>query len=155
MLLDCVGGQATKDTIRLASKGAQLVVYGGMTNDDVRVPPFLLIFKDIHVRGFWRTGWFSSSTLEERTKTIDDLVRLMVSSKVTSFACRHVFDRLITLDAVSSKSRHTRSSRLRVRSAMNRLPSRCGRYSGGCTRARKGRNLSSRWKRRGVRNLEH
>ena len=102
-----------------------------MNNEDVRIPPFLLIFKDIHVRGFWRTGWFNSATLEERTKFLDDLIRLIVSSKVTSFVCRHVFGRLITLNAVSSKNLRMRSSRLRVRSVMNRLLSRYGRYSIG------------------------
>lgn len=85
LLFDCVGGQATKDTVRLASKGAQLVVYGGMSKEDVQVPPFLLIFKDIHIRGFWRSGWFNSSTFEERSKLLDDLVRLVVDSKVPSY----------------------------------------------------------------------
>ena len=102
MLLDCVGGQATKDTVRLASKGAHLVVYGTAGQEDVRVPPFVLIFKDIHVRGFWRTRWFNSSTLEERSKTIDELVRLMVSSKVTSMLVAvFFFSRLITKWALS------------------------------------------------------
>jgi len=82
LLLDCVGGQATKDTVRLASKNAHLVVYGAMSEEDLRIPPFLLVFKDIHVRGFWRTGWFNSSTLEERSKFIDEVIRVMVSSKI-------------------------------------------------------------------------
>ncbi|KAF9653823.1 trans-2-enoyl-CoA reductase [Thelephora ganbajun] len=81
LLLDCVGGQATKDTVRLASKGAHLVVYGAMAQEDIQIPPFLLVFKDIRVRGFWRTGWFNSSTLEERSQFLDELVQLMVSSK--------------------------------------------------------------------------
>jgi NADPH:quinone reductase-like Zn-dependent oxidoreductase len=81
-----VGGQATKDTVRLASKGAQLVVYGAMSHEDLRIPPFLLVFKDVHVHGFWRSGWFNSTTLEERSKFLDELIRAMVSSKVTSYA---------------------------------------------------------------------
>lgn len=126
-----MGGQAGKDTLRLASKGAQLVVYGSMSKEDVLVPTSLLIFKDIHVRGFWRTGWFNASTLEERSKFLDDLVRLMVSSKVTSRACCRVFDRLMTMAAVSSENRRMRLSRSRVHSVMKRLLSRCGRYSRG------------------------
>jgi len=70
LLLDCVGGQATKDTIRLASKGAHLVVYGSMAQEDILIPPHSLVFKDIHVRGFWRTGWFDSSTSEEKTSFV-------------------------------------------------------------------------------------
>jgi len=81
LLLDCVGGQAAKDTIRLGSKGAYLVVYGAMTGGDLMIPSSQLIFKDIHVCGFWRTGWFNSSTLEERSKILDELVRLVVDSK--------------------------------------------------------------------------
>jgi NADPH:quinone reductase-like Zn-dependent oxidoreductase len=90
LLLDCVGGQGTKDTLRLASKGSHLVVYGSMAQEDLRLPPFLLIFKDIHVRGFWRTGWFNSSTLEERSKFLDELVQVMVNSKVS---CCRIFVR--------------------------------------------------------------
>lgn len=77
--------------VRLASKGAQVVVYGSVAQEDVRVPPFLLVFKDIHVRGFWRTGWFNSSTLEERTEFLDELVRLIVRTKVTSHVWCRVF----------------------------------------------------------------
>lgn len=80
-----MGGQAAKDTLRLAGKGANLVVYGSMTQEDLRIPESLLVFKDLHIRGFWRTGWFNSSTLEERTKIIGDLVHVMVSSKVRDF----------------------------------------------------------------------
>ena len=126
-----MGGQAAKDTIRLASKGAHFVVYGAMTKEDLLVPSSLLIFKDIRVSGFWRTGWFNSSTLEERAKILDELVRLVVDSKVIYCGLISCFDRLITSDAVSSGNPCTRLSRLRVRSAIKRRLSRCGRYSGG------------------------
>jgi hypothetical protein len=83
LVLDCVGGQAIKDTARLAGKGSSIVVYGSMAQEDVWIPPWQLVFKDIHVRGFWRSGWFNSSTFAERIKLLDELVALMVSSKVT------------------------------------------------------------------------
>jgi hypothetical protein len=62
-----------------------------MSEEDLRIPPFLLVFKDIHVHGFWRTGWFNSSTIEERSKFLDELVRLMDSSGVSSLlSCFHL-----------------------------------------------------------------
>jgi len=121
-----------------------------MAKEDVRVPPALLISKDVRVRGFWRTAWFNSSTLGERSRFLDELVRLMVGGKVTSRACCRVLDRLITVDHVSSKNRCMRLSRSRARSATKRLLSRYGRHSRGWTEVREGRRSSSRWKRRGV-----
>lgn len=85
----------TKDTLRFAGKGAHLVLYGSMAGEDLRIPPSLLIFKGAHVHGFWRTGWFNSSTLEERSRFLGGLVRLMASSKVTYRArCHASFGRL-------------------------------------------------------------
>ena len=85
----------TKDTLRFAGKGAHLVLYGSMAGEDLLIPPSLLIFKDIHVHGFWRTKWFNSSTFEERSRVLGGLVRLMASSKVTYRARCHVsFGRL-------------------------------------------------------------
>lgn len=116
-----MGGQATKDTILLASKGAHLVVSGTMAKEDVLVLQFPLMSKDIHVRGFWGTDCFNSSTFEERATFLDELVRLMVGSNVaTCCACCRVSDRLITPGAVtvSFKNWCRRLSRSRARSAV-------------------------------------
>ena len=86
------GNKQQKTQSASRTRGAHLVVCGEMAQGDVWVPPFLPVCKDIHVRGFWRTSWFN--TLKKRSKFLDELVRLMVSSKVTSYACCHVsFDR--------------------------------------------------------------
>lgn len=41
------------------SHGGTLVVYGAMSQQPLCVPPGLLIFKDIRVRGFWLTGGYA------------------------------------------------------------------------------------------------
>lgn len=106
LLLDCVGGQLTKETLRFAGKGAHLVVYGSMSGEDLRIPPFQLIFKQIHVHGFWRTGWFNSSTSEQRSKFVGELVRLMASSKF-----REPLHEIVRIEGTLSDEEATRKVR--------------------------------------------
>lgn len=39
--------------------GGTIVVYGSMSKKPFCIPPGLLIFKDIRVRGFWLTGGYA------------------------------------------------------------------------------------------------
>lgn len=59
LALDCVCGPASTAMARSLATGGTLVVYGAMSKEPLIVPPGLLIFKDIRVRGFWLTGGFA------------------------------------------------------------------------------------------------
>jgi trans-2-enoyl-CoA reductase len=51
--LDCVAGEAGGELARALAPGGTLVVYGGMAQASLKLPPSLLIFKNLTVRGFW------------------------------------------------------------------------------------------------------
>ena len=55
--LNCVGGKATSDLLRVLDKSATLVTYGGMSKQPVTVPTGEFIFRDITCRGFWMSRW--------------------------------------------------------------------------------------------------
>lgn len=55
--LNCVGGRATSDLLRVLDKGATLVTYGGMSKQPVTVPTAEFIFNDLICRGFWMSRW--------------------------------------------------------------------------------------------------
>lgn len=57
LALDCVGGKATAGLANSLANGGQFITYGAMTGENVQIPPWLLVFKDIHVHGFWLTTW--------------------------------------------------------------------------------------------------
>jgi trans-2-enoyl-CoA reductase len=55
--LNCVGGKATSDLLRVLDKSATLVTYGGMSKQPVTVPTAEFIFRDLVCRGFWMSRW--------------------------------------------------------------------------------------------------
>ncbi|CAF2360804.1 unnamed protein product [Rotaria sp. Silwood2] len=59
--LNCVGGKATSDLLRVLDKSATLVTYGGMSKQPVTVPTAEFIFNDLICRGFWMSRWKSEN----------------------------------------------------------------------------------------------
>lgn len=57
LALDCVGGKATAGLANTLANGGHFITYGSMTGRNVEIPPWLLVFKDIHIHGFWLTAW--------------------------------------------------------------------------------------------------
>mgnify|MGYP001052900345 CR=1 FL=1 len=55
--LNCVGGKATTDLLRVLDKAGTLVTYGGMSKQPVTIPTGEFIFRDLTCRGFWMTRW--------------------------------------------------------------------------------------------------
>ncbi|CAF0857566.1 unnamed protein product [Adineta ricciae] len=55
--LNCVGGKATSDLLRVLDKSATLVTYGGMSKQPVTVPTAEFIFRDLTCQGFWMSRW--------------------------------------------------------------------------------------------------
>lgn len=55
--LNCVGGKATSDLLRVLDKSATLVTYGGMSKQPVTIPTTEFIFRDLTCRGFWMSRW--------------------------------------------------------------------------------------------------
>ncbi|OWA50079.1 Trans-2-enoyl-CoA reductase, mitochondrial [Hypsibius exemplaris] len=75
--LNCVGGKAVPDMIKLMEDKSTLVTYGGMSRQPMIVPTTAMIFKDMILAGFWITRWNKSNSVEDRTKMLDDVVTLM------------------------------------------------------------------------------
>lgn len=57
--LDCVSGESGAACAKALAPGGTLVVYGAMSHQPVTIPPGLLIFNDIRLRGFWLTGGYA------------------------------------------------------------------------------------------------
>ncbi|KAK9481203.1 hypothetical protein V1514DRAFT_323229 [Lipomyces japonicus] len=65
--LSCTGGDSTTNIARQLSAGGHLVSYGGMARKPVTVPVSLLIFKDIHLHGYWLSRWSDAHPDEKET----------------------------------------------------------------------------------------
>ncbi|CAL8078071.1 unnamed protein product [Calicophoron daubneyi] len=73
LALNCLGGKPAVVLMRFLGKGGILVSYGGMTRNPMPVPVGPLIFKDISLRGFWRTGWSMRADRAKQEQVLDKL----------------------------------------------------------------------------------
>lgn len=52
-------GEATTACAKALAPGGTLVVFGAMSREPLALPPGLLIFNDLRLRGFWLTGGYA------------------------------------------------------------------------------------------------
>ncbi|VDN17364.1 unnamed protein product [Gongylonema pulchrum] len=79
LALNCVGGRGTLFLIGCLGNDGIMVTYGGMSKQPIQAPTGPFIFKNIQLRGFWMSHWY---TMEENKaerdvmfKELADLVR--------------------------------------------------------------------------------
>jgi len=80
--LNLVGGKSTSRLIKGLSDGAHFVTYGGMSKQGTTVGAGDLIFKDIHLDGFWASRW-GERYPEEKQRTITHILQLYAEGKLT------------------------------------------------------------------------
>uniref|UniRef100_A0A915PPG0 Enoyl-[acyl-carrier-protein] reductase, mitochondrial n=1 Tax=Setaria digitata TaxID=48799 RepID=A0A915PPG0_9BILA len=59
LALNCVGGRSTSLLINCLENEGVMVTYGGMSKQPIQVPTSSFIFKNIQLRGFWMSHWYS------------------------------------------------------------------------------------------------
>lgn len=82
--IDAVGGAATARLGDVLSEGATLVNYGAMSGEPCMMPPTVIIFKDITVRGFWLAKWFKTSTPEQQKTLYGSLIELIAKGQLSA-----------------------------------------------------------------------
>jgi NADPH:quinone reductase-like Zn-dependent oxidoreductase len=55
--IDAVGGAATNVVASCVNEGGLVVNYGGLSGKAAEMAPQQLVFRDIHLRGFWLVHW--------------------------------------------------------------------------------------------------
>ena len=82
--IDAVGGAATTRLGESLAEGATLVNYGAMSGEPCILPPTIIIFKDITVRGFWLAKWFRTASAEERKQLYGNLTQLIAKGELSA-----------------------------------------------------------------------
>jgi trans-2-enoyl-CoA reductase len=80
--IDAVGGAATGRIADCLAHEGTLVNYGLMSGEPCQLGPGTLVFKDLHVRGFWLAKWFRTASREEQQKVFGELTKLVVQGKL-------------------------------------------------------------------------
>lgn len=71
LALNCVGGKAVSDMVKLMDVGTTLVTYGGMSKQPLIVPTAALIFKDIVMCGYWMSRYNLEVTKEAKVEMLE------------------------------------------------------------------------------------
>jgi NADPH:quinone reductase len=77
--LDGVAGGIGGVVARSLAEGATMLVYGGLSGSPLSIDAGTLIFKRVTIRGFWRTRWFETHTIDETRRRMDRLATLVAS----------------------------------------------------------------------------
>jgi trans-2-enoyl-CoA reductase len=82
--LNAVGGESALRVANAVVDGGTLVTYGAMARQPLRIPNGLLIFRDLHVRGFWLTRWTAHATPIAAQGMLSELLGLGVAGVIRS-----------------------------------------------------------------------
>lgn len=75
--IDAVAGPATNALAATLAPGGTVVNYGGMSRQPCHVHPMDLIFRDLRVRGFWRTSWVRRADAGDIRRLYDRLAAML------------------------------------------------------------------------------
>lgn len=82
LALNAVGGESALRLAKLVAPNGYLVTYGGMSRQPFALPTGLLIFKNVHVCGFWMTRWYQQANRQDIRDMLEILADLMRSGVV-------------------------------------------------------------------------
>lgn len=106
--LDAVAGAASARLFERVAEGGELVVYGLLDADQVRLPAASLIFRDVRVRGYSRLRALEALTSQQRAAVTDELISLLRQGLLnTTIEARYPL-----AEAVAAVSHHQRPGRL-------------------------------------------
>ena len=97
LALNAVGGPSASILLNLLGPSGTMVSYGGMSSKqpNVQVPTSHLIFRDLHLAGYWHSRWMAQqSTAQQRASLMNELVDAVLDGNVecppvTAFPLSH------------------------------------------------------------------
>jgi trans-2-enoyl-CoA reductase len=81
---NAVGGDSAIHLMEVLSPEGILVTYGAMSRRSLKVPNKFLIFKQLHLRGLWITGWFEKAGSSELFAVLDPLAKMITHHEIVT-----------------------------------------------------------------------
>ncbi|HWJ73415.1 MAG TPA: zinc-binding dehydrogenase [Kaistia sp.] len=72
--VESVGGEAAREMLKLLAPGGKLIAFGSMSGAPLVIPSGDLIFRRITVEGFWGAARSASTSREDMTRMIGELI---------------------------------------------------------------------------------
>jgi mitochondrial enoyl-[acyl-carrier protein] reductase / trans-2-enoyl-CoA reductase len=84
LAIDAVGGTSTEHLAQALAEGGVLVNYGAMSGEPCQISPASFVFRDITLRGFWLSKWFTGATPEQRMAVFGEVAQLITRGVLKS-----------------------------------------------------------------------
>jgi trans-2-enoyl-CoA reductase len=81
--LNAVGGAAALTIANAVADGGDIVTYGAMGRQPLKIPNGMLIFRGLNFRGFWLRSWLSETHPTERDRVLLLLADWMQTGRLT------------------------------------------------------------------------
>ena len=82
LAFNAVGGPSASVLLKSLDTGGYMVTYGGMAMQPVSVAIPQLIFKDVHVVGYWHSRWMRQHSQGDRQNMIDILCKAVLEQEL-------------------------------------------------------------------------
>lgn len=89
LAVDAVAGDTFGRLAACLETGGTLVSYGGMSNEPCTIDASAMIFRDIHICGFWLVNWFERSDSATRNAVYGALTKAVASGTLYAPIDRH------------------------------------------------------------------
>ncbi len=106
LALNAVGGDSALRLANALAENGTIVTYGAMGRQPVRIPNGLLIFKNLHVRGFWITRWYRETERSDVQEMFNALFPLAVQGILDA-----KIEKTYPLDEAIAAVEHSQKSR--------------------------------------------
>lgn len=79
---DAVGGELGDKVLNALQSGGKMLVYGLLSLQPIPLNSGLLIFKNLTVKGFWLTTWFTGLSGDERRSIVPKILGMLTSESL-------------------------------------------------------------------------
>jgi NADPH:quinone reductase-like Zn-dependent oxidoreductase len=98
--LDAIGGKSSQALAASLSPQGRLVLYGLLSGDPCSISAHDLIFRNIHVQGFWLASWFSNPDNRQKAKTVYPALMELATQNVLRMSVEKVYELSDVLEAI-------------------------------------------------------
>ncbi|MBK0330778.1 zinc-binding dehydrogenase [Brachybacterium sp. MASK1Z-5] len=81
--IDSVGGEAAGQVLSLLADGGRLVVFGAMAAPVMSIPSGPVIFRDLHIEGFWGAQVSKDMPADQRAELFGEIITRLLDGSVT------------------------------------------------------------------------
>ncbi|CCJ30556.1 unnamed protein product, partial [Pneumocystis jirovecii] len=84
--LNCVGGKSVLDLSHYIKENGHLITYGAMSRQPLFMSSGSLIFKNIHLHGFWLTKYIKTYP-EKKLEILNDIIKYIKNGSFRELSC--------------------------------------------------------------------